>query len=381
MPDTRYSYSVDLNDPTTSHSLAALLVPPGSTVLDIGAADGSIARALISRGCRVWAVEVNAAWADKARTVCERVIVGDVEQLDLETELGGKRFDVVLLLDVLEHLHDPLATLARVSNLLAPGGRIIASIPNVAHGAVRLSLMSGAFTYTETGLLDRTHLRFFDRRGAETLFRSAKLRIVERLRVTRGLTETEIPIQPSTISPQVLQMLESDDDATTYQFVFAAVPSEGVQVPETVSLAERLQRRTKELESQYLELQGYARSLEKEHAELRRVRGELESLLHTRARELDDSQAQLEVRMQELAQRDLELRHLRADLAVKEAFITHLRDSGDHLNAELRTLRVYADLAGFRIVQKFMAALSPYPRAYGFLRNVARRLSGRSRTS
>ena len=95
------------------------------------------------------------------------MIVGDVEQLDLDAALEGQRFDFVLLLDVLEHLRDPLAVLERLRDRVAPGGRVIASIPNVTHGAVRLSLMSGAFTYTETGLLDRTHLRFFDRRGAE----------------------------------------------------------------------------------------------------------------------------------------------------------------------------------------------------------------------
>ena len=190
MANTRYSYSVDLNNPTTSHSLAVLMVEPGSFVLDIGAADGSVARPLVARGCRVWAVESDPEAAAKAQSVCERVIVGDVERLDLETAVESRRFDVVLLLDVLEHLRTPLVTLERARALLAPGGRIIVSIPNVAHGAVRVSLMSGNFNYTETGLLDKTHLRFFDRRSVETLFRNARLRIVERLRVVRALTET-----------------------------------------------------------------------------------------------------------------------------------------------------------------------------------------------
>jgi 2-polyprenyl-3-methyl-5-hydroxy-6-metoxy-1,4-benzoquinol methylase len=447
LPDTRYSYNVDLTNPTTSHSLAVLLVPPGSTVLDIGAADGSVARPLVARGCRVWGIESDADAAEKARAVCERVIVGDVEQLDLETDLEGRRFDVVLLLDVLEHLHDPLAVLTHARQFLAPGGRVITSIPNVAHGAVRLSLMSGTFTYTETGLLDKTHLRFFDRRSAEALIRGAGLHIVERLRVSRGLTETEIPVQSADIPPQILQMLESDDDATTYQFVFAAEASEGAPVPQSASLAERLQRRAEELEKQYLELQDYARSLEKEHEEktalaeeFRRVRTELQSELEGRVRELGQSgvelrhlradlaikeafivesretanrlraeqeqlqatleeelrrvrsefqsersefqaeraelQSSLEGRTQELVQRHLELRHLQADLAVKEAFIAHLRQNAERVLAELRTLRVYAHLTGFRIVQPIMTRLSRYPRTYGFLRRIARRAAG-----
>ena len=180
MPDSRYSFNADLEQPTTSESQAVLLVTPGSMVLDVGAADGSVARPLAARGCRVWAIELDAAAAAKARSSSERVIVGDVEQRDLAAALEGQRFDFVLLLDVLEHLRDPLALLERLRDRVAPGGRVIASIPNVTHGAVRLSLMSGAFTYTETGLLDRTHLRFFDRRGAENLFADARLRIVER---------------------------------------------------------------------------------------------------------------------------------------------------------------------------------------------------------
>ncbi len=285
MANTRYSYSVDLSNPTTSHSLAVLMVAPGSLVLDIGAADGSVARPLVERGCRVWAIEADPEAAAKARSVCERVIVGDVEHLDLVEAVEGTRFDVVLLLDVLEHLRDPLAALERARELLVPTGRIIVSIPNVAHGAVRVSLMSGSFNYTDTGLLDRTHLRFFDRRSAERLVRSARLRIIERLRVTRGLTETEISIDPAAVAPDILKALEADEDATTYQFVLAAVPETGEYIPDTMSLAERLQRRTMELESEYRRLEAYARSLESEY----RARSEAVEPLTSRASSLEQA--------------------------------------------------------------------------------------------
>ena len=349
MANTRYSYSVDLTNPTTSHSLAVLMVAPGSLVLDIGAADGSVARPLVERGCRVWALEADPEAAAKARSVCERVIVGDVEHLDLVEAVEGTRFDVVLLLDVLEHLRDPLAALERARELLAPTGRVIVSIPNVAHGAVRVSLMSGSFNYTETGLLDRTHLRFFDRRSAERLVRSAGLRIIERLRVTRGLTETEISIDPAAVAPDILKALEADEDATTYQFVLAAVPATGEYIPDTMTLAERLQRRTVELESEYRRLEAYARSLEP---------------LASRASSLSELETAV-------AQKDLELRHAMADLAVKEAFIAALRQ-------ELSTLRTIADSAGVRIVNNVTGRLSRHPRVFGWVRRIARRVAGTS---
>ena len=124
--------------------------------------------------------------------------------------------------------------------------------------------MSGRSPTPRTGLLDRTHLRFFDRAGAEQLFADARLRIVERLRVSRRLTETEIPIDPSAVPPALLQQLHDDADATTYQFVFVGIPADGLVRSELAgsSLTERLQRRAEEIEANYRELEAYTRSLD-----------------------------------------------------------------------------------------------------------------------
>ena len=262
MASSRYSYSVDLEDLNTSHSLAILSVRPGSRVLDIGAADGSVARVLAGRGCRVSAVERDESAARQAALVCEHVATGDIEHLDLEQALGGQRFDVVLLLDVLEHLREPLDVLKRAAAVLVPGGQIIASLPNVAHGAVRLALLRGSFEYTETGLLDRTHLRFFDRPAIEGLFRAAGLDIRDCLRVTRGLTETEIPIDPQAFLPAVVNEVAQDPESTTYQFVIVAVPGdESGAARGGDSLAGRLQQRLLATERRFREVEGYARSV------------------------------------------------------------------------------------------------------------------------
>jgi len=262
---SRYSYSVDLEDLNTSHSLAILSVRPGSRVLDIGAADGSVARVLAARGCRVSAVERDETAAREAALVCEHVATGDIENLDLDQALGGQRFDVVLLLDVLEHLREPLDVLKHAAAVLAPGGQIIASIPNVAHGAVRLALLRGSFEYTETGLLDRTHLRFFDRPAIEGLFRAAGLDIRDCLRVTRGLTETEIPIDPRAFPPAVVGEVAQDPESETYQVVIVAVPAaESGATSGVESLAGRLQQRLLATERRFREVEAYARSVARE---------------------------------------------------------------------------------------------------------------------
>ena len=222
MAGSRYSQSVDLDNWNSSHSLAVLSVPPGSRVLDLGAADGSVARALKKRGCTVWGIEQDEQAAEAASQVCDRVIVADLEAKEAFEPLGSETFDVVLALDVLEHLRDPAPVLKCAASYLTPGGIAVVSIPNVTHGALRLSLLEGRFNYTEQGLLDRTHLRFFDRHAAEQLISEAGLTISQHLRVRRELEETEIAVNKDGLPIELLQSLASDPDATTYQFVFVA---------------------------------------------------------------------------------------------------------------------------------------------------------------
>ena len=80
-------------------------------------------------------------------------MLGDIETLDLNTFLGPHRADAILFLDVLEHLHDPAAAIRRVLPFLAPGGRVILAARHVAHAAVRLQFLAGAFAPTSGGLL------------------------------------------------------------------------------------------------------------------------------------------------------------------------------------------------------------------------------------
>jgi 2-polyprenyl-3-methyl-5-hydroxy-6-metoxy-1,4-benzoquinol methylase len=147
-------------------------VPDGVRVLDVGCATGYLAARLGARGCSVTGFERDPVAAAAAEEHCEAVVVGDIEA-EADRAALPHEFDVVLLGDVLEHLVDPWTTLRCVRGLLAGGGVAVASIPNVAAWTVRLALLRGRFEYTETGLLDRTHLRFFTRATAHQLVRGA----------------------------------------------------------------------------------------------------------------------------------------------------------------------------------------------------------------
>jgi SAM-dependent methyltransferase len=148
-------------------------VPAGSRVLEVGAHTGFFSAALRAERCHVTALEVDPRAAARAEAHADRVVVGDVEDPEVRASLHGP-FDRVLFMHVLEHLVDPWSVLRDARALLAPGGRAIALVPNVACWRIRKDLFfRGAFEYQDVGILDRTHLRFFTLSSARALLESA----------------------------------------------------------------------------------------------------------------------------------------------------------------------------------------------------------------
>lgn len=134
--------------------------PVGKRILEIGCGAGMLGGALKSKGAVYCAgVEVVPRVAQEARLHLDEVICGDIESLDLPYAAGS--FDYLLFGDVLEHLVNPAAVLKKLRPLLQKEGRLVASIPNVAHISILAELMSGRWRYQQAGLLDSTHLRFF----------------------------------------------------------------------------------------------------------------------------------------------------------------------------------------------------------------------------
>jgi len=127
-------------------------------------------------GCTVVGIERRPEAAAEARRFCEDVLVGDFASM--EFPWPPETFDVVLLIDVLEHLENPASALRRVFPLLRPSSRIVIALPNVAHWSVRSQLLRGRFEYEDSGILDRTHLRFFTRDSAQRMLEGAGLEIL-----------------------------------------------------------------------------------------------------------------------------------------------------------------------------------------------------------
>lgn len=224
---SHYELTCAGGDAVGAHQVLLDLVGSGKRVLELGCASGFFSRHLHARGCAVTGVEIDETAAAEARTVIERVIVGDLDAMALEASLGGHfepgSFDVVVAGDVLEHLRDPEAVLRSLRPLLAEGGAIVASVPNVTHGSLRLALLAGQWRYRSLGLLDRTHVRFFTRWGlGETLSRAGYR--IEQLRATLGaLDGVEVSTPFEILPPGVVEWVQAQPDAEVYQFVFRAV--------------------------------------------------------------------------------------------------------------------------------------------------------------
>jgi SAM-dependent methyltransferase len=311
---------VDLDDVNSARSLAVLSVPPCSTVLDVGSGTGAVARALAARGCHVWGIDIDSDAARLTEPWCDGFLLGDVETADVEAFLGPHRVDAILLLDVLDHLRDPVAAIRRLLPLLAPRGRIILSVTHVAHAAVRLQLLAGALPRGSRGPSDQTLLHVFDRSSLRDLLRRADVCVIDEARVVRSVEETEIAVDLAVFPREAIDRATAGPDADTYQFVVTVVPGAvGPTVEHTPGLVSTLTEHLHRAEHNCRRLQERVRDLETEAVtavteDFRRL--ELEHR---------QSEEQLAKTTTELARCQVERRFLCDDVLVKDAYLATLR--------------------------------------------------------
>jgi SAM-dependent methyltransferase len=167
----RYAYSGGKVGST--HQVLLSLVPPTARrVLDVGCASGYLGRELADRlSCEVYGIDSDADSIDEAR---DKGYAGlELRDLNRPLDLPWKGpFDAVVAGDVLEHLTEPGPILAWIRDALAPGAPLIVSVPNVANAAIRVKLLGGRFDYSDTGILDRTHVHLYTYSSARDLLRS-----------------------------------------------------------------------------------------------------------------------------------------------------------------------------------------------------------------
>lgn len=227
----KYDYPVDPAEDNAANKVVHF-VGQGKRVLDVGSGPGVITRLLKDPGgCRIVAVEIDPQAAAMVAQYCERVLCSDLNSASWidEARKTGK-FDVIVAADVLEHLYDPWEVLARLKSVLADDGYVVISLPHAGHQAVVASLLNSDFEYRDTGLLDRTHIRFFGLRNIQALIDQAGLTIVDASFVIRHPGTTDLAHQWTALPARLQRALRRARFGVVFQVVVKAVPSRtGVQ--------------------------------------------------------------------------------------------------------------------------------------------------------
>lgn len=158
------------------------LVGENKMVLEVGCSTGYVSSKLKKNKCRVYGIDIDSEAAKTAREYCEDVINADVEQIET-LPYPSRQFDVILFGDVLEHMKNPEAVLKKLKPYLKNKGFIVVSLPNITYWSIRLKILMGKFEYTEHGILDSTHVRFFNYKSAKRLLEHSGYKIIKQDRV------------------------------------------------------------------------------------------------------------------------------------------------------------------------------------------------------
>ena len=160
-------------------------------ILDIGAGNGSLGRLLFLQGRSVIVdgIEPNRVAASIASPFYREMHIGFL--YDFINSIDFNRYDYIVLADVIEHIENPQIFLRQLISVLGSGVTLLVSMPNIAFGAVRLSLARGEFQYVDSGILERTHLRFFTHETAINLFKSEDLNVNISISLCRSFYRSE----------------------------------------------------------------------------------------------------------------------------------------------------------------------------------------------
>lgn len=209
-----------LRDSASPLNHIARLIPDGSTALDIGAGNGLLGQVLkeLNKSVLIDGIEPNEYAAEIARPYYRSIFVGfSHEYLEL-IKLGD--YDFIILADVVEHTVNPSEFLTEICAYLSDKTQLLISLPNIAFGGQRLSILNGSFNYVDSGLLEKTHLRFFTIDSAKELFSSIPLSCDSVTCLSRSFYRVEFSRKAIRASLFQLFRLACTPSARAYQYLF-----------------------------------------------------------------------------------------------------------------------------------------------------------------
>ena len=212
-----------------NQDLLALMPPAAAHVVEVGCMHGALAETYRAAhpATRYTGIDIDADYAAAAAAHCHQALAGDIEALDTDALDALFPSDCWVFGDCLEHLRDPWRIVRQIRQRISPGGCLVTCIPNGQHWSVQMRLATGAFRYEDSGLLDRTHVRWFTRITMLEMFQQAGWR------VDKGIARRI----PAAAPPELMQGIraiaraagadpdQAAADAEVFQYLFRVVPA------------------------------------------------------------------------------------------------------------------------------------------------------------
>ncbi len=353
--DYEYDFDPDAEN-NTAATIHGLAHAGGPSVLDLGSGPGIVSSHLATAGGKtVTCADAEPRFLERARA---RGVEHTVE-IDLDDPTWVDSFedcyDVVILADVLEHLRDPAAVLRMVRDhpLVAPDGRVVVSIPNAGFIGVIAELMAGRFTYSESGLLDSTHIRFFTEASFKELAASCGFIVGEVHRITKPIEQSEFFARLTNIDKETMATVQdsADEASSAYQLVFLLRPAtEAGHIADLLTQQEQMRA---ELALKELHLAGARSEIDRvhgEHAAAVRHRDEARQELAAASQRVEAAETELDDARRRLAEIAERLSDAEADLRRIEPVLQRSRETAraERQAAVSRIAELRAEIDGER---------------------------------
>lgn len=208
---------------SNSHKKILDKIKPGSIILECGCATGYMTKYMTEvLECQVYVIEHDEISCNIAMNYAVDGLCCDLMGEEWIKKFRGFKFDYILFADVLEHVYNPELVLRKAAALLKDDGKVVVSLPNIAHNDILVNLFYNDFQYTKNGLLDETHIRFYCEKNLDTLFKQAGLNITELDFNTHTNKHTEQKLKVIEDNEIFLDLLEKRQYGNVYQFIMVA---------------------------------------------------------------------------------------------------------------------------------------------------------------